>query len=65
MPTPADQCTHDTLQFGSGDFYLFCHECGGKWGRISQNFARLDPDEANRGAGSQLSGHKRVIQQHG
>ena len=32
LPT---ECAHDTLHFGSGDYYVFCHECGGQWGRIS------------------------------
>ncbi len=63
MPTPADQCTHDALQFGSGDFYLFCHECGGWWARIAPQGERVAPELSNRGAGGQLSGQQRVALQ--
>ena len=28
---PRTECEHETLQFSSGDYYIFCVDCGGKW----------------------------------
>jgi len=25
------ECKHEELQFGSGDYYLFCHACHRRW----------------------------------
>jgi hypothetical protein len=30
-----NDCKHESLQFGSGDYYIFCHECGRKWCMMS------------------------------
>ena len=32
---PRNECTHDVLRFGSGDYYIFCSDCGGKWAAMS------------------------------
>ena len=29
-----EKCDHDTLYFGSGDYYVFCAGCGARWGRL-------------------------------
>ncbi len=31
-------CKHETLMFGSGDYYVFCQECGDRWikGRLGR-----------------------------
>lgn len=34
MKTPCPD-SHATLQFGSGDYYIFCHACGRRWGVLS------------------------------
>lgn len=58
--TRADQCNHATVQFGSGDYYIFCHECGAWWVRTNPGSSdKPRPDLANRGAGSSLSGEAR------
>jgi hypothetical protein len=55
--TPPDICIHAKLTFGSGDYYLFCQECGAWWG---QEGAELRSARARIGkqgnVGQQLSG---------
>lgn len=53
-------CPHNEIQFGSGDFYIFCHACHSSWAMISKDLTTIDPTEANQGLGSQQSGSKRV-----
>lgn len=60
--TPAEQCRHPKINFGSGDYYLFCHACGARWVRTCAHADHPPrPDLANRGVGSQLSGEARVV----
>lgn len=53
-------CQHIELQFNSGDYYVACHQCNARWGRISSTrpeygFDAKDnpigcaPEEANQG----------------
>ena len=37
MTIPRNQCSHLVLQFNSGDYYIFCVDCGGKWCAHSLN----------------------------
>jgi hypothetical protein len=59
MKAQAD-CLHTELHFGSGDYYLFCHDCGATWGMLGDfnepTVQRLAPEKANQGKGSGLSG---------
>jgi hypothetical protein len=59
--TPTNECRHPRLNFGSGDYYLFCHDCRRWWATIEPTTHRLAPDLANQGEGSQLSGQARVV----
>jgi len=52
------ECDHPSLMFASGDYYLFCHDCGAKWATIV-NWNEISPQSANQGVGAQLSGQKR------
>lgn len=58
-----EQCIHPKLNFGSGDYYLFCHDCGGWWVCIDPATHKLAPELANQGVGGQLSGEARQDQQ--
>ena len=64
-------CVHPELQFGSGDYYLFCHACNAQWMRCKPgkkeyaidaegNAIGGAPEEANVGEGKFNSGHIRV-----
>ena len=33
------ECQHERLDFGSGDYYIFCHDCGRAW--------RIEGDDYN------------------
>lgn len=57
--TPREECDHTELQFGSGDFYIFCHACGAVWTPEKGTSAVFGVDH-NAGVGSILSGQKRV-----
>jgi len=57
---PRKECPHDKLQFGSGDYYIFCQACGAWWGHIEPNGQKLSPETANQGIGGQQSGTVRV-----
>jgi len=59
MTVPADQCRHPKLNFGSGDYYIFCHDCGRWWCTIEPANHRPSPWLANKGVGAQLSGEER------
>jgi hypothetical protein len=52
-------CEHTKLTFGSGDFYLFCYECGATWATIDVGADRLASEKSNQGIGSRLSGEAR------
>jgi hypothetical protein len=56
----AEKCRHPKLNFGSGDYYIFCHDCGRWWVTIEPTSHKLAPELANQGEGSQLSGQSRV-----
>lgn len=64
--TPRENCKHTELQFGSGDYYIFCHACGAWWACVdpSSNEYRPAPELANKGDGSQLSGQMRREPSH-
>lgn len=49
MPGTKADCSHNTLTFGSGDYYLFCDQCGARWCRISIRGDIPAPEEANNG----------------
>jgi hypothetical protein len=47
------ECVHENLYFGSGDFYIFCEDCGHTW--------QSQGNEHNLHAQAcQLSGQRRV-----
>ena len=58
---PREECNHPELTFGSGDYYIFCYECGAIWATTSIQSDRIAPEESNRGKGMSLSGEKRKI----
>jgi hypothetical protein len=31
---PRVDCEHNTLMFGSGDYYIFCQDCNARWGAL-------------------------------
>jgi hypothetical protein len=54
-------CRHETLKFGSGDYYLFCQSCPAQW---VMNRTDGSPDSpyaggSNIGVGGTLSGQIR------
>lgn len=55
-----EDCKHERLFFGSGDYYLLCHECGGKWVCSDPLIDVGAPDLANKGVGVALSGEVRA-----
>lgn len=57
---PTGECRHPNLHFGSGDYYIFCHDCGRWWCTIDPTTHDVRPDLANLGVGSQLSGQVRT-----
>ena len=66
---PRSECLHETLQFNSGDYYIFCADCGSKWCAHNAEDREYDflPDGSRVGAdpsvcvapGNQLSGQRR------
>ena len=44
-----NECEHDFLHFGSGDFYVFCYECGHRWVTIgyTPDGDAINPLQAN------------------
>lgn len=56
-----EECAHETINFGSGDYYLFCHGCNRVWVMTSWDSPDHPPrpDLANKGVGAQLSGQAR------
>jgi hypothetical protein len=55
---PRAECRHETVRFGSGDFYLFCQSCGAGWATVT-GFDEINPRAANQGIGATLSGEPR------
>ena len=65
-------CAHETLMFGSGDYYILCTntKCGPRWAAVSPKqpeygFAGQQPigacaEIANQGVGATLSGKMRT-----
>lgn len=51
-------CRHATLQFGSGDYYIFCHACGKKWAIVGDREYGIDKDGNHVGAAPELQGHQ-------
>lgn len=47
------ECLHKTLNFGSGDYYIFCRDCRFCW-RIE------DDHNDNQGKAAELSGEDRI-----
>ena len=70
MTKPGD-CEHENLYFGSGDYYVFCQECGAGWCRVDMMkhercvtgnkllIHQPAPEIANKGKGALLSGQHR------
>lgn len=52
MSEPINECLHETLYFGSGDFYLICRKCERYW-RMEDRYFN------NQGAAGRLSGEER------
>ena len=55
-----DVCHHRFLRFGSGDYYIFCHDCDARWVTSDPSTDRPAPELANKGPGGQLSGKMRI-----
>lgn len=45
-------CNHPELQFGSGDYYIFCHACHGVWARMAGDGVR--PEYGKDAAGNPI-----------
>ena len=45
---PRTKCQHTELQFGSGDYYLFCHACGAWWAMIDPETHLVIPEQSNQ-----------------
>lgn len=56
---PVEECDHATIHFGSGDYYLFCHDCGARWVRTQRDADIAAPEEC-RGVGTGNSGQPRT-----
>ena len=69
MSISKQDCSHDILLFGSGQYYVICKDCNAMWGRLKpgqQEYAWIDgkmigcsPEEANSSR-SDLVGTYRV-----
>lgn len=56
---PVEECTHKTLYFASGDYYIFCQDCNAHWGRLRWGRPEYDqfdgkwvgscPEDSNKG----------------
>lgn len=58
---PRAECDHAELQFGSGDYFIFCNACGMRWmPAYREDNPQAGQELNNQGIGSQLSGQKRV-----
>lgn len=58
-----EECRHETIRFGSGDYYIFCQDCPAAW--VFKERAGADrpaPASSNKGVGGQLSGEARVTE---
>ena len=45
-------CQHNSIRFGSGDYYVFCDSCNAKWARINPTHDgpdTIDATAANQG----------------
>ncbi len=51
--TAKNECLHEEIYFGSGDYYLICEECNRYW-------VMEDPYENNVGKACELSGERRT-----
>ncbi len=53
-------CKHETLRFGSGDYYIFCAnpKCFRSW-IMKGDLDTVDVDRSNIGVGQNLSGEER------
>lgn len=54
-----EECMHETIWFGSGDYYIFC-ECGASWVFRNPVNEQPAPELANKGKRALLSGERRV-----
>ena len=61
------ECNHETLYFASGDYYIFCRQCPGKWvahNMFQQEYGfdkhgmRIGADPSN--CNPNLSGQERI-----
>ena len=43
------ECRHDKLIFGSGDYYVFCEECGRSWVKRAQGLDIASTDDLGKG----------------
>ncbi len=55
-----EDCTHRVLRFGSGDYYIFCHDCDARWVASQIGTDKAAPELANKGKGCALSGQVRI-----
>ena len=56
------ECIHESLYFGSGDYYLICENCGRYWVMVGPNGGDVgDSTISNIGEAAGLSGEKRVV----
>lgn len=56
-------CNHETIRFGSGDYYVFCQDCPAAW-VFKDRFGNTDEPcaaKSNQGVGGQLSGQPRIV----
>lgn len=43
---------HSEVQFGSGDYYVFCHACGRKWAMMSHSQPEYGTDKDGKPIGA-------------
>jgi len=49
------ECLHETLAFGSGDYYLFCRDCDARWAAVSTTQSKYGYDQMNNPVGADPS----------
>ena len=47
-------CSHPTLTFGSGDYYVMCRECSRTWVKVGLGSDEADPEYVNDGITGEL-----------
>ena len=46
-PEKQQACSHATVVFGSGDYYVMCKDCSRTWVKVGMSTDDADPDHVN------------------